>query len=179
MTCNVHTHTHIHTHTPIVYTNDWLGQDIPFYLFSVRTTYFPSLSLLVSFSHVTHCVMSKVLFLQDIITGAGPLDEWLSSCAPLQRPRVSPIWILGADMVPLVTLRRCPTWHNQRHSQLEHTTMYWGLWREEGKKKKRLAIDEKKDIITKEQGKGNETNFLLCVTLHLFQPLHVLKEVGS
>ena len=34
-------------------------------------------------------------------------------------------------------LRQCPTWHNQRCSQLEYTTMYWG--KEE--KKIRLATD--------------------------------------
>ena len=28
-------------------------------------------------------------------------------------------------------LRQCPTCHNQRHSQLEYTTIYWGLWEEE------------------------------------------------
>ena len=34
--------------------------------------------------------------------GAGSVAEWLSSCAPLQRPRVR---ILGADMAPLVRQR--------------------------------------------------------------------------
>ena len=28
------------------------------------------------------------------------MAEWLSSLSPLQRPGVSPIWILGADMAP-------------------------------------------------------------------------------
>ena len=34
--------------------------------------------------------------------GAGPVAEWLSSRAPLWRPRVSPVRILGADMAPLI-----------------------------------------------------------------------------
>ena len=34
--------------------------------------------------------------------GAGSVAEWLSSLAPLRQPRV---WILGADMVPLVRPR--------------------------------------------------------------------------
>ena len=34
--------------------------------------------------------------------GAGPVAEWLSSCALLRRPRVSLVQILGADMVPLL-----------------------------------------------------------------------------
>ena len=34
--------------------------------------------------------------------GASPVAKWLSSRAPLRRPRVSPVWILGADMAPLI-----------------------------------------------------------------------------
>ena len=37
--------------------------------------------------------------------GAGLVAEWLSPRAPLQRPTVSPVWILGADVAPL--LRPC------------------------------------------------------------------------
>ena len=37
---------------------------------------------------------------------AGPIAEWLSSCAPLQWPRVTLVWILGADMAPLVRPRQ-------------------------------------------------------------------------
>ena len=33
---------------------------------------------------------------------AGPVAEWLSSCAPFLRPRVSLVRILGADMALLV-----------------------------------------------------------------------------
>ena len=33
---------------------------------------------------------------------AGPVTKWLSSRTPLGRPRVLPIWILGADMALLI-----------------------------------------------------------------------------
>ena len=38
---------------------------------------------------------------QKSYAGAGSVAEWLSSHAPLRRPRVQ---ILGADMAPLVRL---------------------------------------------------------------------------
>ena len=41
-------------------------------------------------------------FVQKCEAGAGPVAEWLSSRAPLQRPRVQ---ILGADMALLVRSR--------------------------------------------------------------------------
>ena len=34
--------------------------------------------------------------------GASVVAEWLSLCALLRWPRVSPVWILGADMAPLI-----------------------------------------------------------------------------
>ena len=36
--------------------------------------------------------------------GAAPVAQWLSSCAPLWRPRVSPVQILGTEVAPLVEL---------------------------------------------------------------------------
>ena len=40
-------------------------------------------------------------------------------------------------------LRWRPTQHNQRHSQLECTTMYWGDWgEEEGKNEKKIGRDD-------------------------------------
>uniref|UniRef100_A0A9L0IEY9 Proteasome subunit beta type-4 n=1 Tax=Equus asinus TaxID=9793 RepID=A0A9L0IEY9_EQUAS len=36
------------------------------------------------------------------VIGPAPMAEWLSSCAALQRPRVSLVQILGADMAPLI-----------------------------------------------------------------------------
>ena len=35
-------------------------------------------------------------------TRAGPMAEWLSSQAPLQQPRVLPVWILGWTWHPLI-----------------------------------------------------------------------------
>ena len=74
--------------------------------------------------------------------GAGPVAEWLSSCAPL--------WRLGGfagsdpgrghGIAHQASLRRHPTCHNQRDSQLKYTAMYWGdLGRKSRKKKRRLA----------------------------------------
>ena len=37
--------------------------------------------------------------------GAGPVDKWLRSRAPLWRPRVLLVWILGVDMAPLIRPR--------------------------------------------------------------------------
>ena len=36
-------------------------------------------------------------------SGAGPVAGWLSSRAPLRQTRVSPVWILGTDMAPLIS----------------------------------------------------------------------------
>ena len=44
--------------------------------------------------------------------GAGPMAKWLSWCAPLWWPRVSPVWIVGVDMALLVK----PCWSSVRHS---------------------------------------------------------------
>ena len=37
-----------------------------------------------------------------MIEGAGPVARWLSSHTPLWQPRVSPVWILGTELAPLV-----------------------------------------------------------------------------
>ena len=42
---------------------------------------------------------------QEIIAGAGPVAEWLSSRTLLQRPGVSLVRILGADIAPLIRPR--------------------------------------------------------------------------
>ena len=39
---------------------------------------------------------------KNVVIGAGPVAEWLSSHTPLQWPRVLLVWILGTDMPPLV-----------------------------------------------------------------------------
>ena len=47
----------------------------------------------------------KPLKYENNHTGAGPMAEWLSSCAPLRQPMVSPVQILGGEMAPLVRPR--------------------------------------------------------------------------
>ena len=42
---------------------------------------------------------------QKVNLGAGPMAEWLSLRAPLRRPRVLLVRILGVDMAPLVRPR--------------------------------------------------------------------------
>ena len=49
--------------------------------------------------------------LKSIDEGASLLAEWLSSRAPLQRPRVLLVRILGADMAPLIR----PCWSGMPH----------------------------------------------------------------
>ena len=49
--------------------------------------------------------------------GAGPVAQWLSSRAPLQRPRVSWVWILGTDMAPLIK----PCWGSVPHGTTRGT----------------------------------------------------------
>ena len=77
----------------------YLGEKKVYYLF-ISESYFTHLSFLW---RLEICQASRVA-------------EWLSSRALLRRPRVSPVWILGADMAPLIrplrtirTLRRLPT----------------------------------------------------------------------
>ena len=65
------------------------------------------------------------------------MAESLSSCA-LGFAGVDPG--RGHATAHRAMLKWRPTQHNQRNSQLEYTTMYWGLWGEE-KKKRRLATD--------------------------------------
>ena len=44
----------------------------------------------------------KSRLIKITIIGASPVAEWLSSCAPLRQPRVSPVRILGANMAPFI-----------------------------------------------------------------------------
>ena len=89
---------------------------------------------------------------------AGPMAEWLSSHARLQRPRVSSGWILGANLAPLIK----PCWGSIPHSRtrmdlrLEYTTMYWGaLRRRRRRKKKRLATNVSSGPIKKNKTKNS------------------------
>ena len=62
--------------------------------------FFSILDLLAS-SHSLHLNLG-VITLEMLSEVDSPMPEWLSSCALLQWPRVSPVWILGADMAPLI-----------------------------------------------------------------------------
>ena len=43
-----------------------------------------------------------VFISSKMYSGAGPVAEWLSSRALLQRPRISPVRILGGDLALLI-----------------------------------------------------------------------------
>ena len=58
------------------------------------------------------CTMEKKILSKKHNPGAGPVADWLSSLALLQRPRVSLVRILGADMAPLIK----PCWRGILHS---------------------------------------------------------------
>ena len=60
------------------------------------------------------------LLLRWGVWGTGLMAEWLSSCAPLQWPRVLPARILGADMVPLIR----PCWGGIPHATTRRTHNY-------------------------------------------------------
>ena len=73
-------------------------------------------------------------------SGAGPVAEWLSSCALLRWPRVSPVPILGADTALLFR----PHWGSVPHATAGRTHNWniqlctWGLWGREGKIKNKI-----------------------------------------
>ena len=53
-----------------------------------------------------------IIFIEKCQLGASPVAKWLSSRAPLQWPRVSPVRILGADTAPLIR----PRWGSIPHA---------------------------------------------------------------
>ena len=60
------------------------------------------------------------------------MAEWLNLCAPLQRPRVSLVRILGANMAPLIG----PRWGSVPHATTKNTQLCTGgIWGEKGKTK--------------------------------------------
>ncbi len=72
--------------------------------------------------------------------GPSPMAKWLSSCAPLQWPRVSPVRILGTDMALLSSHAEAASHMPQLEGPT--TTMYdyvLGGLGEKKQKKKRLA----------------------------------------
>ena len=82
----------------------------------------------------------KKRMLGKLKTGASPVAEWLSLCAPLRQPRVSPVQILGIDLAPLIRSR----WGGVPHSKARGPTTWiynYVLAGFEEVKKKRLATD--------------------------------------
>ena len=69
--------------------------------------------------------------------GAGPVGEWLSSCAPLQAAQCFVGSNLGTDMILLIK----PHWGSVPHATTrrtynkEYTTVYWGAL---GRKRKKI-----------------------------------------
>ena len=53
----------------------------------------------------------------NLTPGASPRAQWLSSRAPLQRPRISLVRILDADLAPLIR----PCWGSIPHSRTRRT----------------------------------------------------------
>ena len=74
--------------------------------------------------------------------GAGPMVEWLSWRALLRWPRVSLVWILGADMTPLIKPCVGSVPQPEGPTTGTYNCVLGGLWggEEEGGKK-RLATD--------------------------------------
>ena len=71
------------------------------------------------------------------------MAEWLSSRCLLQQPGLSLVWILGADLVPLIR----PCWGGVPHSTTRGTLttriyncVLGGLWGEEEEEKKKKKI---------------------------------------
>ena len=70
---------------------------------------------------IWHQDKDKLIYSMVIkIRGASPVAEWLSSCAPLQWPRVLLVQILGTDMVPLIS----PSWGSVPHATTRRTHNY-------------------------------------------------------
>ena len=69
------------------------------------------------------------------VLGAGPLAEWLSSCAPRRRPRILQVRILGAGLAPIIK----PCWGGVHIVQPEGPTtrIYNHLLGGFGEKKKK------------------------------------------
>ena len=72
------------------------------------------------------------------------MAEWLSAHTPLQRPQgfasLDPGH--GPSTAHQAVLRRHPTCHNEKHLQLEYTSMHWagGFWgKEEEEEEKKIG----------------------------------------
>ena len=85
------------------------------------------------------CIYGAFWSTEVLNFGASPVAEWLSSCAWLRGPMVSPAGILGTDMVLLIR----PCWGGVWHSTTRRTCNWniqlctgrlWGEEEEENKK---------------------------------------------
>ena len=68
---------------------------------------------------------------QKVKLEAGPTAQWLSSCALLPRPRVSPVQMLGVDLAPLIK----PCWGGVPHSGARRNYSWGALGRRRKNKK--------------------------------------------
>ena len=99
---------HYHSRIPILSVSTSAGLDGLLRRLA-QTLISEAAKLLVSMQLSSHdcCIAHLQLQLgtgmsKEAFTGAGPVAEWLSLRAPLWRPRVSSVWILGADLTPLI-----------------------------------------------------------------------------
>ena len=138
-----------------IYTSEFtcffVQKDLPTYIEVVRTEIF-SISIL----QLRHLKFKKILtnFPQGKLSCVA---EWLSLHAPLQRPRVSLVWILGADMTPLIR----PCWGSLPYATTRRTHNWkyklcsGELWEEKGKIK---SLKKKKKFPPNHSaGKGDST----------------------
>ena len=103
------------------------------------------------------------------------MAEWLSSCALLQRPRVSLVWILGVDLALSSNQAEVVSHMPQLEgptTKKKYTTMYWGDLGERKKKKRRLASLAQVPIFKKQ--KNPKTPGPVIVTGELHQVLKVV-----
>ena len=78
-----------------------------FFKFLTKLGHLFTCLLTMGISFTLSCLsLSLVVLVKMISSGAGPVAEWLSSCTPLRRPRVSLVRILGTDMAPLIRPHR-------------------------------------------------------------------------
>ena len=92
----------------------------------------------------------------NALQGAGPMAQWLSLHALLQWPMVSPVWILGVDLAPLIK----PRWGSIPQAELQGSTTrihnyVLGGFVEKKNKKNRFASDVNSGPIFKNNNNNN------------------------
>ena len=77
-------------------------------------------------------------YISKSILGVGPVAEWLGPCTPFWQPKFLPVWILAADMSPLIK----PCWGSIPHGTTGRTCNWsiqlctGGLWGKEKEEEK-------------------------------------------